>query len=82
MKIQRYWFKLAAGVAILIILLLFFVRPDQITREMRESNLAWIALAGALHIVGDMIELRYWQVLHEIPGTTLVISDIESAIGA
>ena len=63
MKVKPFWFKLAAGIAILILLLTFQVRPSDISREMSESDPTWILLAGALHIVGLLISAYRWQLL-------------------
>jgi glycosyltransferase 2 family protein len=62
-KIQRFWIKLAVGVALLIVLLTFQANPEEITREISNSDLRWIALAGALHIVGLVISAYRWQQL-------------------
>jgi glycosyltransferase 2 family protein len=63
MKIQSYWLKLAAGAALIFLLLTFQVRPSDIARQVAESNLRWILAAGALHIVGLILSAYRWQLL-------------------
>jgi uncharacterized protein (TIRG00374 family) len=63
MKVKPFWLKLAAGIALIVLLLTFKVRPSEISREMLESDLSWIILAGALHIIGLLISAWRWQLL-------------------
>ena len=63
MKVKPFWLKLGVGLALLILLLTFQVRPSEISREMAESDFRWIFLAGALHIVGLLISAYRWQLL-------------------
>ena len=63
MKIKSYWLKLAAGVAIVALLLTFKVRPKEVGTEFLNSDLSWIALAGGLHIIGLLLSAYRWQLL-------------------
>jgi glycosyltransferase 2 family protein len=63
MKIQSYWLKLAAGIALIILLLLFKVNLSQVGTEFLKSDLRWIFLAGVLHIIGLLISAYRWQLL-------------------
>jgi glycosyltransferase 2 family protein len=63
MKIKPFWFKLGAGILLIILLLTFQVRPSDIGRQMAKSHLWWILAAGALHIIGLLISAYRWQLL-------------------
>jgi uncharacterized protein (TIRG00374 family) len=63
MKIPTYWFKLAAGIIIIILLLLFKVNLSEVGTEFLNSDLRWIVLAGLLHIIGLLISAYRWQLL-------------------
>ncbi len=63
MKIQSYWLKLAAGIALVILLLLFKVNLSDVGADFLKTNLRWIFLAGLLHIVGLLISAYRWQLL-------------------
>jgi uncharacterized protein (TIRG00374 family) len=63
MKIKTYWLKLAAGLAILLLLLTFKVKPADIGTDFAGSNLRWILLAGGLHIIGLLLSAWRWQLL-------------------
>jgi uncharacterized protein (TIRG00374 family) len=63
MKIPSYWLKLAAGIAIIVLLLLFKVNLSEISTEFLKSDFSWILLAGFLHIIGLLISAYRWQLL-------------------
>lgn len=63
MKLRSYWLKLAVGILIVVILLLFKVNAKDIGRTIQDSNLLWIVAAGALHIIGLLLSAYRWQVL-------------------
>jgi len=76
MKVKPFWLKLGAGLALLILLLTFQVRPSEISREMSESNFRWIFLAGALHIIGLLISAYRWQLLLRAQNVEAPILDL------
>lgn len=76
MKVKPFWLKLAAGIALLVLLLTFQVRPSDITREMSESSWRWIFLAGALHIIGLLISAYRWQLLLRAQMVNAPIKDL------
>lgn len=63
MKIQSYWLKLAAGIALVILLLLFKVNLSDVGADFLKTDLRWILLAGLLHIIGLLISAYRWQLL-------------------
>ncbi len=76
MKVKTFWLKLAAGIALLVLLLTFQVRPSDISHEMFESDFRWILLAGALHIVGLLISAYRWQLLLRAQMVNAPIKDL------
>ena len=76
MKIQRFWLKLAVGIALVVLLLTVQVRPSDISRQMAASNLIWILLAGALHIIGLLISAYRWQLLLAAQNVNAPIKDL------
>jgi glycosyltransferase 2 family protein len=76
MKIQSFWLKLGAGIALLILLLTFQVRPSDISREMAQSDWRWIIFAGALHIIGLLISAYRWQLLLRAQMVNAPIKDL------
>ncbi len=76
MKVKPFWLKLGAGLALVILLLTFQVRPAEISREMSESNFRWILLAGALHIIGLLISAYRWQLLLRAQNVEAPILDL------
>ncbi|MCI0413318.1 flippase-like domain-containing protein [bacterium] len=76
MKVKPFWLKLGAGIALLVLLLTFQVRPSEISREMAESNWRWILLAGALHIIGLLISAYRWQLLLDAQTVEAPIRDL------
>ena len=76
MKVKPFWLKLGAGLALLILLLTFQVRPSEISREMAESDLRWIFLAGALHIIGLLISAYRWRLLLHAQNVEAPILDL------
>src|SRR5262249_39093986 len=63
MKVRSYWIKLAAGLAIVVLLFLFKVNLAKTGAEIRNSIPQWILLAGALHIIGLLLSAYRWQIL-------------------
>jgi uncharacterized protein (TIRG00374 family) len=63
MKIKTFWLKLAAGVALLALLLLFQVKISDIGEEFARTDLTWIFLAGTLHIIGLVLSAYRWKIL-------------------
>jgi len=63
MKIKAYWLKLGAGIALIVLLLTFLVDPSDIANQISHSDLRWILLAGALHIIGLVLSAYRWQLL-------------------
>jgi glycosyltransferase 2 family protein len=63
MRIKTYWLKLAVGIAIIALLLIFKVNLREISREFIHVQPLWIILAGALHIIGLLISAYRWQLL-------------------
>jgi len=63
MKLATFWFKLAAGIAILLLLFAFKVNIGQVGQAFTQSQISWIILAGALHIIGLFISAYRWQLL-------------------
>lgn len=63
MKIKSYWLKLAAGLILIALLLLFKVKLADVGVEIRHSDPTWILLAGALHIIGLLLSAYRWQLL-------------------
>jgi hypothetical protein len=57
------WLKPAAGLVVVIVLLLFKVKASDIGVEMSRSIPKWILLAGALHTVGLLLSSYRWQLL-------------------
>lgn len=76
MKVKPFWLKLGVGLALVILLLTFQVRPAEISREMSESNFRWILLAGALHIIGLLISAYRWQLLLRAQNVEAPILDL------
>jgi glycosyltransferase 2 family protein len=76
MKVKPFWLKLGAGLALVILLLTFQVRPSEISREMAESDFKWILLAGALHIIGLLISAYRWQLLLHAQNVEAPILDL------
>jgi glycosyltransferase 2 family protein len=76
MKLRPFWLKLAAGIALLILLFTFQVKPSEISREMYGSNLLWIFAAGALHIIGLLISAYRWQLLLRAQSVNAPITDL------
>lgn len=69
MKIRSYWLKLAVGLLIVVVLLLFKVNAADIGRTFKDSDMGWIAAAGGLHIIGLLLSAYRWQILlavHEV----------------
>jgi glycosyltransferase 2 family protein len=63
MKIKSYWFKLAAGVILIVLLLAFRVKVSDVGKEVAQSDPFWILLAGGLHMIGLAISAYRWQLL-------------------
>lgn len=63
MKFRSYWLKLAVGILIVAVLLLFKVNAADIGAAFIQSNMLWIAAAGALHIIGLLLSAYRWQIL-------------------
>jgi glycosyltransferase 2 family protein len=76
MKVKPFWLKLGVGIALLILLLTFQVRPSDISREMADSDWRWIIFAGALHIVGLLISAYRWQLLLQAQMVNAPIKDL------
>lgn len=76
MKIQKFWVKLAVGVALIVLILTFQVPPSEISREMFKSDWKWIALATSLHIVGLLISAYRWQQLLKVQHVDAPLKDL------
>lgn len=63
MKFRSYWLKLAVGILIVVILLLFKVNAADIGRAFQQSDMMWILAAGGLHVIGLLLSAYRWQVL-------------------
>lgn len=63
MKIKTYWLKLAAGLAIVILLFLFKVNFAKTGADIAHSHFGWIFAAGGLHIIGLLLSAYRWQLL-------------------
>lgn len=76
MKIRSYWLKLAVGILIVVVLLLFKVNAADIGKTFRQSDMSWILLAGALHIVGLLLSAYRWQVLLSVHNVRAPLWDL------
>lgn len=76
MKIKSYWLKLAVGLLIVVLLLIFKVNLAKVGEAFVQSHPGWILLAGALHIIGLLISAYRWQLLLRVSDVTAPIKGL------